>query len=78
MEWKFYKSCYQIEFLAPRMVLPGPLRPLYYLAKSLYHCKKGEGKEEKEKKEEEYRETLTNILKAKMKSERQKLLEQNN
>lgn len=73
VEWKFYKSFYQLEFLAPKMVLPGPFRPLYYLAKGLYSRKR----EEEVSNEGIYKETLTKILNAKIQSGRQKLLERN-
>ena len=32
-EWKYSKSYYQVQFLAPRAVLPPPLRSFYYFAK---------------------------------------------
>ena len=83
MEWKFYKSFYQVEFLAPRAVLPGPFRPIYYLAKGMYHWKgrnqdkKMTRKDKRRDREENYKETLTKILNTKIQSDRIKLLERN-
>ena len=86
LEWKYSKSYYQSYFLVPSATLPGPLLPLYYLAKFLYRTKvcdcKGflpdERKREKEILEENYRQykaTLGNILTDKNNTDGQNVLE---
>merc|ERR1719318_173974 len=39
LEWKYSKSYYQVQFLAPRAVLPPPFRLIYYIAKVMYWIK---------------------------------------
>lgn len=41
LEWKYSKSDYQIQFLFPRAVLPGPFKPLYYLAQCVHWRRHG-------------------------------------
>jgi len=39
LHWKYSKSFYQVQFLAPRAVLPPPFRVLYYFAKLMRFLK---------------------------------------
>eukprot|EP00090_Calanus_glacialis_P013538 TRINITY_DN22207_c0_g1_i1.p1 TRINITY_DN22207_c0_g1~~TRINITY_DN22207_c0_g1_i1.p1 ORF type:complete len:454 (+),score=63.52 TRINITY_DN22207_c0_g1_i1:134-1363(+) len=84
LHWKYSKSYYQIQFLAPRAVLPPPFRFIYYFAKFMRFlkgkctCCKGayccdsaakDVKEDKEKKNKEYRDLLQKLVKTKQHSD---------
>merc|ERR1712150_164454 len=84
LEWKYCKSLYQSHFLFPSATLPGPLLPLYYLAKYLYRSTicdcKGFLPEERKREEEflkenyrQYKATLGNILTDKIDTDSQNL-----
>ena len=87
LEWKYSKSYYLSHFLFPSATLPGPLRPLYYLAKYLYRRKScdctgflaEERRREQEVLEENYRqykEKLKEIFREKNDTDSQKMLEE--
>merc|ERR1719318_784849 len=55
LEWKYSKSYYQVQFLAPRAVLPPPFRLIYYIAKLRYWIKSAEAfEDDREPKNREY------------------------
>ena len=81
IQWKYSKSYYQLQFLFPRAVLPGPFRCLYYGAKLVYYWKR-EDQEEAERQTEGDREDFTNyrkallaMLRVKLRSDDQKLIQ---
>ena len=87
LEWKYSKSYYLSHFLFPSATLPGPLRPLYYLAKYLYRrdscdCTGFLAEERRREKEvlgenyRQYKEKLKEILREKNDTDSQKMLEE--
>jgi len=85
LHWKYSKSYYQVQFLAPRAVLPPPFRIFYYFAKLMrflktnYSCirkcsivdtkPKCAKQDEKEKKREEYLNLLLKLVETKLHSD---------
>ena len=70
LEWKYSKSYYQVQFLAPRAVLPPPFRLIYYYAKLMYRTKSKEAlKADRETKIREYIVLLHKLVTTKKKSD---------
>jgi len=46
-EWKYSKTYFQSQFLAPRAVFPAPFSPFYYLTLAIYRCRRHKKQGEK-------------------------------
>merc|ERR1719499_2390340 len=72
LHWKYSKSYYQVQFLAPRAVLPAPFRFVFYFAKLMRYlrqklscCVEAEMIREGEDKDRKYLELLLKLVKSK-------------
>ena len=90
-QWKYSKSYYQVQFLAPRAVLPPPFRIFYYFAKFIRYlktqnywpqCSCGDAaieyeREDREEKRKEYLNLLFKLVQTKQHSDVEHSVEDN-
>eukprot|EP00092_Neocalanus_flemingeri_P004977 GFUD01005353.1.p1 GENE.GFUD01005353.1~~GFUD01005353.1.p1 ORF type:complete len:895 (-),score=157.64 GFUD01005353.1:705-3389(-) len=80
IEWKYSKSYYQVQFLAPRAVLPPPFRMFYYFSKLIRFLKRkcvsccgdklqGYGQEDRGTRHKDYLKLLLKLVKTKQHSD---------
>jgi hypothetical protein len=72
VEWKFSKTFYQEQYLAPRAIFPPPFRWIYYFAKFARYCKERRGRAEDvtgSDGRDDYFQLLQRLIRTKMQSE---------